>query len=1345
MNKQTSYAIFGIAILAFVAIAISPIASAYAFKPLQPTIGVSDASDSPFAVANIGGVHAAVSPVLSNIVATDPSVKTLPQVTVQAQIGIVKAKPSFIQLPQVIPQPSATPAPVQLVQQLASDEPTPDASFPGLGNANVSGNNGGYAGPMQPPTGAIPAGALQGTNCNNGANGTCTVSTQTVYGGSFYYDTFVIPAGTTLYVRSGTLNVFANHIYIYGNIDANGDAGQPSWNGWNGAVDHPYSPAYGTWGGNGGNAQNLNFLSNDFVLTGSIFANGGVGGNGQAAKGCDAHGGTGGNGGNAGQTSIYAVTSQVSGAVWGLGGSGGQGGPHDTYWYCELDGDYGGDGGTGYGGQSHTPLVAPRQLVSVQVVPANLTVYQNDTIQYTAIGRDAGGYLFPIYNPAWSTSNPSIATITSPAGLATAGNPGTATIQASYLTVNGSTFLNVANGTLGSPYTLYLYPNATTITAGQSARVDANVFDILNNPVVDGTLVSFSTSIGIVNPLSANTVGGIASTIFNSTLAGNATITATSGTVTNTTVIQVLPGAATQMYVVPSVATLPLGGNYQFNVIAFDQYNNPVVVIPAWSVVNTTVGVVSSGGLFTALAPGTTTLVANAGSLSANATVTVTAFPLSYIDITPKNLVVLNNSVTQYTVTGYDTNGTAVAVNANWTIAPTLGNFVPAQNTQNTNFTANTIGNATITAVSGSFTNTTGVTVALGGPALLTVNPVLLNTTVGTLNSLIRWNVFDAAGNPLTFTSTPGMVLTNAIGFYACVFTGASYNYDCLFNATAAGTGNLNGFYSGLSNTTFINVTTPTNDTIAPNVTIVQPMNITYNTTTIPVDINAVDNVAVASVWYNVLGGNLSFVGPTSFVVPGPGTYTINAWANDTSGNVGTAAPVTFTVLSNATVNVPPVAYASVDNSTPVTGQLITFNASASYDPDGFIVSYFWDFGDASNATGVTANHSYSIGGLYTATLTVTDNGTASNSTTLLINVSTPFIDTVAPTVIILSPLNATYNVTTIPVDIFATDNVAVTSTWFNWNGTNQTFAGITNITVPSNGTYTLNAFASDAAGNVGTDTVTFTVNTSASANVSNIPPVAYATADNYTPVVGQIVTLNASASYDPDNNTPLSYQWFYGDATNTTSLTTNAVVTHAYTATGVYTATMIVTDALGASNATSFNITVGAPASNATGNLYGFVTNSSGGPLNGALVQIVGYNYSALTNASGFYNITLPAGTYSVSASNAGYVTQTASPIVINANQSLMLNFALGRAGAFSGTVIDAVNGTMLSGALVQAFQSGTLIASNTTNGSGVYWLNDLAPGTYNLTATATGYGSVSIYNNLLQAGQVTIVNFGM
>jgi PKD repeat protein len=52
----------------------------------------------------------------------------------------------------------------------------------------------------------------------------------------------------------------------------------------------------------------------------------------------------------------------------------------------------------------------------------------------------------------------------------------------------------------------------------------------------------------------------------------------------------------------------------------------------------------------------------------------------------------------------------------------------------------------------------------------------------------------------------------------------------------------------------------------------------------------------------------------------------------------------------------------------------VDFNASSSYDPDGSIVSYSWDFGDGTTGSGVTTSHVYPYEGWFTVTLTVTDN-----------------------------------------------------------------------------------------------------------------------------------------------------------------------------------------------------------------------------------------------------------------------------------------------------------------------------------------------------------------------------------
>ena len=55
-------------------------------------------------------------------------------------------------------------------------------------------------------------------------------------------------------------------------------------------------------------------------------------------------------------------------------------------------------------------------------------------------------------------------------------------------------------------------------------------------------------------------------------------------------------------------------------------------------------------------------------------------------------------------------------------------------------------------------------------------------------------------------------------------------------------------------------------------------------------------------------------------------------------------------------------------------GREIHFDGRGSYDPDGVIVSYTWDFGDGHTATGAQVTHAYQSVGTYTVVLVVVDN-----------------------------------------------------------------------------------------------------------------------------------------------------------------------------------------------------------------------------------------------------------------------------------------------------------------------------------------------------------------------------------
>jgi len=71
----------------------------------------------------------------------------------------------------------------------------------------------------------------------------------------------------------------------------------------------------------------------------------------------------------------------------------------------------------------------------------------------------------------------------------------------------------------------------------------------------------------------------------------------------------------------------------------------------------------------------------------------------------------------------------------------------------------------------------------------------------------------------------------------------------------------------------------------------------------------------------------------------------------------------------------------------------VSFSSAGSNDPDGTIVSYAWDFGDGGSSTAANPSHTYAATGTFTVTLTVTDDGSATDADPTTATI----VDTTAP------------------------------------------------------------------------------------------------------------------------------------------------------------------------------------------------------------------------------------------------------------------------------------------------------------------------------------------------------------
>ncbi len=111
-----------------------------------------------------------------------------------------------------------------------------------------------------------------------------------------------------------------------------------------------------------------------------------------------------------------------------------------------------------------------------------------------------------------------------------------------------------------------------------------------------------------------------------------------------------------------------------------------------------------------------------------------------------------------------------------------------------------------------------------------------------------------------------------------------------------------------------------------------------------------------------------------------PGTYCVMLTVTDSRGR--RASDTALVSVANRSL----VANAGPDQTASV-GSAVTFSGSGS-DLGGTVVSYSWDFGDGTSATGATVSHIYTAPGSYTATLTVMDDRGARGTDSALVTIT---------------------------------------------------------------------------------------------------------------------------------------------------------------------------------------------------------------------------------------------------------------------------------------------------------------------------------------------------------------------
>ncbi len=285
----------------------------------------------------------------------------------------------------------------------------------------------------------------------------------------------------------------------------------------------------------------------------------------------------------------------------------------------------------------------------------------------------------------------------------------------------------------------------------------------------------------------------------------------------------------------------------------------------------------------------------------------------------------------------------------------------------------------------------------------------------------------------------------------------------------------------------------------------------------------------------------------------------------DDRGAMAVSAPLAISVLPP---NLPPVPVVSADPTSGNTPLLVSFDATASQDPDGTIVSLDWDFDndgtyELQDSSDYEPQHTYVTPGIYEVVLRLRDDdGAVAFSSPQLINVGGNF----PPVAVLRAVPNAGPSPLMVLLDATEStdpDGEIVLVEWdfggdgeFDQSGTQLTV----NRSYTGDGVFHPVVRLTDNNGGVSKSSpATVTVGVQAGS-----PPLALLSADPQFGPAPLLVSLDGSGSTDPDNDIVLAEFDFENDGSWDAQDTDDFVVTHEYPNDGVYEVLLRITDSYG-------------------------------------------------------------------------------------------------------------------------------------------------------------------------------------
>ncbi|MGY3942052.1 beta strand repeat-containing protein [Aeromonas tecta] len=417
----------------------------------------------------------------------------------------------------------------------------------------------------------------------------------------------------------------------------------------------------------------------------------------------------------------------------------------------------------------------------IQIIPATVQLAIGTTTKLTAIATFADQSTQDISTQAaWLSSNPAVATVDN-TGLVTGVAAGTVTLSATLLGVTATTSIQVNNASVTA---LQVIPAVSTIALGTKSQLQA-IATFSDGSTQDvSTQAQWSSSNPVIASVDSQgkvTGAGI----------GQASITATLGSVSRSVSITITNAIATSLQVIPPTASLPVGGKLQFQAVATfsDNSSQDVTSQVSWNSSDINVATIDLDGEATAVNTGGANISAVFHGVSSNTVLlVVTNATVSSVQIVLNsgNGTLAKGSSVQFKAQAVLSDGSTLDVSnqATWVSSDQTKVTIDAQGLA----TGVAVGTSTITASINNVTSAgTVLTVTNATVSQIQITPPTLSLAKGTkgkltaiatysdnttqdISNLVAWNSSDIAvatvnlSGEVTAVTIGSATLTGSVG-----------------------------------------------------------------------------------------------------------------------------------------------------------------------------------------------------------------------------------------------------------------------------------------------------------------------------------------------------------------------------------------------------------------------------------------------------------------------------------------------------------------------------------------------------------------------------------------------------